>query len=143
MHSFSSINSLFYFYMFLLSYNLTNSLQENSNWTANKLTEKFGNKNFVDTNNYLDLPNQVKESIQISSQIKTLEEMGYKINIYIIDFIPEQYSDEYMFKKYKNTEAYLKDLIQLLHEKYNQDKSKTIVAVFALFLQKKKTSFSE
>ena len=52
--------------------------------------------------------------------------------MYIINSFPENYLTEISLEKSINSQAFLKEISQILQEKYNYDKSKSIVAVFAL-----------
>jgi hypothetical protein len=130
--SFLPLKSFFIYFLFLLNFKFSNSLEENFIWTPSQLVEKFKNKDFVDSNNSLDLTNKNEELLQIREQLKNIRKMGFKINLYIINSIPENYLVDISLDKSKNSQAYLKEISQILHEKYNYDKSKSIVAVFAL-----------
>ena len=91
--------------------------EPNNTLLPKNLIEKFENIKIADTGNFLDLSNQKEEFLQIQKYLKNLEEIGFKINIYIIDSIPDEYFYEF-FNKFKNSEAYLKEISQLLFEKY-------------------------
>jgi len=56
--SFLPLKSFFIFYLVLLNFKFSNSLEENLIWTPSQLVEKFKNKDFVDSNNSLDLSNK-------------------------------------------------------------------------------------
>jgi len=121
--------------------------EPNNTLLPKNLIEKFENIKIADTGNFLDLSNQKEEFLQIQKYLKNLEEIGFKINIYIIDSIPDEYFYEF-FNKFKNSEAYLKEISQLLFEKYIKISQKalwlfSLWKINSLTFTKRKASFWE
>ena len=56
--SFLPLKGFFIYFLVLLNLKFSNSLEENLIWTPSQLVEKFKNKDFVDSNNSLDLSNK-------------------------------------------------------------------------------------
>ena len=56
--SFLPLISFLIYFLVLLNLKFSNSLEENLIWTPSQLVEKFKYKDFVDSNNSLDLSNK-------------------------------------------------------------------------------------
>lgn len=122
----------FFFFLFLELKTVSSIKNNTEEWFPSKLIEKFQNKTLVDTNNHLDISKYKIEYSQFNNHLNNLEDFGYKVNIYVVDFIPEIYSYKFLFYKSKNTEKFLMEIMEILHEQYNQEKEISIIAVFAV-----------
>lgn len=95
------------------------------------IIDKYKNSNFVNTFSSFNYSPSVKYCKNFEENIKWLSEKK-SLYIYILDQIPDSYKRDFFFWKDKNTELYLKQLLDILIDEYNLSKDDYLIFLISL-----------